>query len=206
MFEKSWYQGFGYIGIVFLLFLCACTVSRSAPSRFYILSPLSRQGDQINISGNKGQLNIGIDRVGLPIYLDRPQIVTRQSANEIDLQEFDKWGEPLAEGMLRIVTENLSMLLPSSSYSVSSWEGGRSVDYLVMLKVINFDGDLGGDITLIANWNILGYKRNEMLMSVRSEFIESSGAPEYKAFVEAQSRAVGRLSKQIADGIMSLSR
>ncbi|MFC1863615.1 membrane integrity-associated transporter subunit PqiC [Thermodesulfobacteriota bacterium] len=194
-----------YLSLALLLLLCACTINRSSPSRFYILSPLSSLGITGQASDGKDKLNIGVELVKLPTYLDRPQIVTRRSANEIELPEFDKWGEPLAEGIFRVVSENLSGLLSSRLVSVSNWEGARSNDYLVMLKVIRFDGDLGGNVTLIANWSILGHKGKEILLAGRSSFTEPTGAPDYEAFVKAQSRAIGSLSQIIAEGINSLS-
>ena len=54
---------------------------------------------------------IGVFPVAMPDYLDRPQVVTRVSENEIKLDEFNRWAEPLKENFYTVLVENLSTLL-----------------------------------------------------------------------------------------------
>ena len=110
--------------------------------------------------------------------------------NEIDLPEFNKWGEPLDEGIFRVISENLTNLLSTKPASVSRWEDARSVDFLVKIKVTRFDGNLGGNIILITDWSISVHKGKEIISAGRSEFIEPSEAADYEAFVMSQSRAI----------------
>ena len=77
--------------VVLVLAVClsACA-GKSASSNFYVLSPLP----QSKLSGSESK-TIGVFPVAMPDYLDRPQIVTRVSENEIKLDEFSRWAEPL---------------------------------------------------------------------------------------------------------------
>ena len=85
--------------------LSACA-GKSASSKFYVLSPLP----QSKLSAAEGT-TIGVFPVAMPDYLDRPQIVTRVSENEIKLDEFSRWAEPLKENFYSVLVENLSTLL-----------------------------------------------------------------------------------------------
>jgi len=79
--------------------ICSLTVlggcASTEPSRFYILHSLSGSEAETQIAAAENGVAIGIGPIELPEYLDRPQIVTRLSKNELQLAEFDQWVEPL---------------------------------------------------------------------------------------------------------------
>ena len=56
-------------------------------------------------------LTIGVGPIRFPDYLDRPGIVTRSSGNTIEIAEFDLWAGSLKDDFMRILAENLSILL-----------------------------------------------------------------------------------------------
>ena len=74
-----------------LIGLGACT---STQSRFYTLNSLSASGIVPAAAAAQGPV-IGVGAVTFPKDLDRPQIVTRASRNQLTLGEFDRWAEPL---------------------------------------------------------------------------------------------------------------
>src|SRR5262249_60937078 len=82
--------------------------------------------------------------VSLAGYLDRPQIVTRPAADKIDLGEFDQWGEPLRDGITRVLAEDLARQLPGAKISTFPWRGPEAVRYQVLVDVTRFDGPAGG--------------------------------------------------------------
>ena len=69
------------------------------------------------------------------------------------------------------------------------------------VEVVQFDGTLGGDVILNANWGLFGERGKRLLVAKRSSFMEPTGAPTYEAFVAAQSRTVAALSREIAESI-----
>ncbi len=74
------------------------------------------------------------------------------------------------------------------------------------MDVIRFDGSLGGDVSLIARWAILGGKERKLVFGRKSVIIEPSGAQGYEAMVVANSRALEKLSREIAEAIRSLAK
>jgi uncharacterized lipoprotein YmbA len=137
-------------------------------------------------------------------YLDRPQIVTRESPNELKLAEYDKWAEPLGESLPRVLSENLSTLLSMEPVAVFPWRGSSSVDYRVEVVVTRLDGELGGDAVLEGHWSIIKESGNELMVTAKSRFTESTGGSGYEALVSAMSRVIAELSQQIAAEIKTL--
>ena len=181
------------MALVFCLSACA---GRSASSKFYVLSPLP----QSKVSGAEGAA-IGVFPVAMPDYLDRPQIVTRVSENEIKFDEFSRWAEPLKENFYAVLVENLAALLNSEKIIKTAQNLGVPMTLQVGVEVVQFDGNLGGDVVLIAKWGLFGEGGKKLLMAKRSFFKEPTGAATYEALVAAQSRSVAALSREIAETI-----
>ena len=189
-------------GLLLLTFM-AC--ASNAPSRFYVLNSLTGAGVQPETGSDKRQITIGIRPAELPAYLDRQQIVTRVSANELHLAGFDEWAEPLEDNFTRILMENLSILLPRDSFMILHARGPEPADYQLQVEVIRFDGSLGGNVSLLARWSILGEGDKKIFITKKSAFKETAGGPGYKALVAAQSRTVEALCREIAGAIKGLS-
>jgi uncharacterized lipoprotein YmbA len=94
------------------------------PARFYTLSPLAIPGTEAEAAGQG--VAIGVGPIKLPEHLDRPQIVTRTSRNELKLAEFDRWAGSLADDFSRVLAENLSILLSTDRVSVYPVSMGSS--------------------------------------------------------------------------------
>jgi hypothetical protein len=188
------------------MFLAACATGTSAPSRFYILSPLEAEEAQNQLAPGERCLAIGIGPLELPAYLDRPQIVTRLSNNELNLAEFDKWAEPLRDNLIRVLAENISSLLCTEPITVFPWKSYTRIDYQVAVEIIQMDGKLGGKTSMTARWSILEGEDKNPLWLKRSSYIESVDGSGYTAFVAAQSRLVDALSREIAETLKAVPR
>ena len=60
-----------------------------------------------------------VRQVELPSYLQESRIVSRPKQGLIEYSENDRWGEPLEDGIARVLGLNLSERLDTLSYSVS---------------------------------------------------------------------------------------
>jgi uncharacterized lipoprotein YmbA len=74
------------------------------------------------------------------------------------------------------------------------------------VDVIRFDGPLGGDVSLIARWAILQGKDKKLVSVRKSTIIEPSGGKGYEAIVAADSLALEKLSREIAEAIKALPK
>jgi hypothetical protein len=175
-------------------------------TRFYMLNSLP------SLEVNKGALDtrkclaIGLGPVAFPEYLNRPQIVTRVSQNEIKPAEFHWWAESLKENFSRVVAQNLSSLLCTRSVAIFPWKGSTPIDYRVGVEVIRLDGSLGGNSELIAHWAISDGDGKTVLLSRESSYSEPVGPQNYEGLVSAQSRAVETLSRDIAQALKTLAK
>lgn len=189
-------------GLLLMTFI-AC--ASNAPSRFYVLSSLAGTGGGTEIAGDERNLTIEVGPVELPAYLDRQQVVTRVSANELHLAGFDEWAEPLGDNFTRVLIENLSVLLSKDLFTIFPFRGPEPIDYQVEVEVSRFDGRLGGDASLMTRWSIFGEDDKKLLLTRKSSFKEATGEPGYEALVAAQSRTVEALALEIAGAIKGLS-
>lgn len=177
------------------VFFSACA-GKSASSQFYVLSSLP----QPVLSAAEGKV-IGVFPVSMPDYLDRPQIVTRVSENEIKLNEFSRWAEPLKDSFTRALVQNLSTLLNTAKVIKTTQSTGSLMSLQVAVEVVQFDGTLGGDVVLIAKWGLFEADGKKLLLGKGSTFKEPTGAATYEALVAAESRTVAALSREIAEAI-----
>lgn len=179
----------------------------SSPTpRFYLLTSLEATSPEMKPPTQEPCFSIGIGPINLPDYLDRPQIVTRGTSIELKLAEFDRWGEPLGDSLKRVLAKNLSTLLCIKTIAFFPWKGGIPFDYRIEMEVLRFDGSLGGNVSLEAWWVVFSGDGKRMLASKRSILTEAVGGQDYKSLVGAQSRALGTLSREIAEVIKTLPK
>lgn len=179
---------------------CAGPIGVTQPPHFYVLSALPPTAGQAGTPAVKG-LIIRVGPVDLPQYLDRPQIVTRSGDNEISLNEFDQWAEPLDRSVSRILAENLSVLLGTDQVTTLSRPGPLRSDYQVAVEMVRFDQNAAGTITLIARWSLYGRDGRDLVAMKKARFSIAAGSTDYTATVAALSRALADLSRDIAAAI-----
>ncbi len=187
---------------VILAVLSGC--ASSSPSRFYLLGSLDTISPEMKPSAEERCFSIGIGPIRVPDYIDRPQIVTRGASSEIALAEFDRWGEPVKDNLTRVLAKNLSILICTNTIAFFPWRGGIPIDYRIEMEVLRLDGSLSGNVSLEAWWMIFNGDGKKMLFGKKSNITEVVGGQDYKSLVAAQSRALGRLSRDIAEAIRTL--
>jgi uncharacterized protein len=173
------------------------------PSRFYILNNLPASETISGTAAAQGPV-IGVGPITVAKYLDRPQIITRSGRHQLALGEFDRWAEPLQDNVLRVLAENLAILIPTDQVLLHAWPQYPTLDYQVTVDMLHFDGWLDGESTLLAHWSILD--RAELpLLSQRASFNVPVGGGDYEAMVAAMSELLARLSRNIAVAIQRLA-
>lgn len=180
-----------------LVALCAC--GTTPPAHFYTLASL-REAPAEARPAPRPEFTLGIGPVTLPRYLDRPQIVSYTSGNELRLEDAHRWAEPLEQNFTRTLTENLSFLLGTER--VVQYPGRRGVtpDAQVQVEVIRFDARTDGTVTLHARWNVLD-RNGATVIASRTDLGQKAATGNYDALVAAHSEALARLSREIAGAI-----
>jgi hypothetical protein len=190
------------------MFLSACALAGSGPRpapRLYMLGSLGASDAAGQPPGRLPNTVVGIGPVRLAEYLDRREIVVRNSQNEIDLLGLSQWAEPLAEALGRAVADNLAVLLQPRRVVQFPWRPAVPVAHQVVFQVIQFDGRLGGEVVLRAGWQAFTGDGRKLLDSGLTVIREQAADPSVAALVAAHSRAVERLSRELAGSIASLA-
>lgn len=192
--------------IAMALLAGGCSLGRqSPPTRLYVLTALPWTDDSQHAAGASG-VALAVGPVDLPEYVDRPQIVTGDSGNELQRAALEQWAEPLETNFTRVLADNLSVLLSTERVAVFPWKGSVPIDYQVVVEVTQFLGTRNGAVALVALWRVLGKDGREVLVSRQSRFTEATGSQEYGALASAMSRTVASLSREIATAITALPR
>jgi len=184
------------------LALAGCLGGPSAPTNFYMLSPLSPSQAETLAVTTEGRIRIGLVTVVVPEYLNRNEIVVNLDNTVYQLAEFNQWVEPLNDNLTRVLAENLTNLLQDDSISVFlSSDSSIPTDYRLEVDVLRLDGNLGGQVTLVAQWALLEAEEEDLIVMRRSEYQESVADNTYKGLVMAKSRSIEKLSRDMADAI-----
>jgi uncharacterized lipoprotein YmbA len=171
---------------------------------FYMLQPLTAGQESTSTQGGLKDLVVGVGPVSWPEYLDRPQLITRESPIRVRVNEFHRWAGRPQEDLLRVLTQNISLLLGSDKVVSHPWGDYFGVGYKVPLDVQQFDGTLGEAVLLNVRWVVLG--SDDKVLVIRKSVIKAEvKGTDYDALVLAQSQALVDLSKEIAAEIRKLA-
>jgi uncharacterized protein len=182
-----------------LLLLLGCA-STSPPARFYTLNSISSSEAPFEKSLTQGR-TIGLGPIRFPDYLDHPGIVTRTGNNTLDIAEFDLWAGSLKEDFTRVLLQNLFTLLGNDKIVLYPYSSTLPTSLRVLLSVTRFDGTLGDKVYLDAGWIILEGPDKKEGISQMSRIVEPVNGDDYRALTAAESRAVERLSRDIAKAL-----
>jgi uncharacterized protein len=184
--------------------LCALTAlgvgcASTAPSKFYTLSPAAEPG-----SGTAGY-SVAVGPVSVPAMVDRPQMVLSVGPNQVKIDEFNRWASPLPNDMARVVAENLVKILGTPLVTVFPQATAAGASYRVLIDVMRFDSAPAKNATLDALWTVRGAKEGASRAG-RTTVSEPAADGSPAALVAAHSRALGRLSAEVAEAIRGLDR
>lgn len=186
-----------------ILFCCTlaaliCGCASSAPSRFYTLSTVPAA-----VVAPQADYSVSVGPVTVPAVVDRPQIVIKSGPNQVLIKEFDRWAAPLKDDIGRVVAENLSATLGTVQVTIFPQSPSVGASYRVAIDILHFDSDLGKAANLDAVWTVKSAK-NGILRFGRTTLAEATQGAEFDALVAAHSRALGRLSTDIARAIKEI--
>jgi uncharacterized lipoprotein YmbA len=180
---------------VFILVALAAGCAASPASRYYTLSAASGP------AAPSSNLSIAVGPVIVPAVVDRPQIVVNVGANQVRLDEFNRWAAPLQNSIARVVAENLVAMLGTPRVTLSS----ADADYRAAIEVQSFQSAPGEAAMLDAVWTVRRTKDGKAETG-RTTVRETAQEKGYDALAAAHSRALARLSQDIADGVRTLAR
>ena len=171
----------------------------SSPSHFYTLNATAAPGT------SPSKVSVAVGPVSVPAAVDQPQIVVSTGANSVTFDEFNRWASPLQDNIARVVADNLVALLGTPRVTLFPQTLSADAEYRVQIEVRNFVSAPGTSASLDAVWTVRRTRDGKIetgRTSVR-EPLQDSG---YDALAAAHSRALARLSQDIADTLRTLDR
>jgi hypothetical protein len=190
-------RGLAAAALPWVLALLAAGCGATAPSRFYTLSATPGPATA------PSELSVAVGPVTIPAAADRPQIVVAVGPNEVRLEEFHRWASPLQSNIARVVAENLTAMLGTPRVTLSLQPGSAGAEYRAAIEVQRFDSAVGEAATLDAVWTVSRTRDGKVQMG-RTRVREAAAGQSYEALAAAHSRAVARLSQDIADAVRAL--
>jgi uncharacterized protein len=181
--------------MVFVLALLGSGCIGSSPaSRFYTLSTLSPRDGQGGGGGGPA-FRVRVAPVTLPEGVDRPQMVRRTGDNTVVIEEYDRWVEPLDALLRNTLVQDLGALVPEAQV-LGDAVPGLSAERTVVVAVNRLD--MSTQLILDAVWFVLPAGADQPEQTHRTRLVEAAGSGQPAEVAPALSRAMEKLSREIA--------
>jgi uncharacterized lipoprotein YmbA len=183
-----------FLLLIITIILSGC-IGSSPQSQFYMLKNISKE------SISKKQLQIAVEPVKIPTYLDKPQIVSfKKDSFQLNMSETNRWAEPLNEQIQRVIIADLSTLLPKSLVRNKTFSQEK-YDYIVYVDIQQLDVTFNQDIKLSVWWSLLD-KKGIVIYKTQTILSEKLSSDSYDNLVALESHLIAQLSKKIAEEII----
>jgi uncharacterized lipoprotein YmbA len=167
---------------------------------YYTLGTARIENNPVEPTGT--DYTVAVGPVSLPEVVDRPELVTRVGANEVDLDGERRWAEPLGSAISRLIAEHLTHSLCAPQLLAYPYSAIDMADYRVIVDIQRFDSEIRRGATIDAIWTIRRLSQKDAETKTgRSHIQETTVGDGYEAPVAAHSRALATLSSDIAEAI-----
>jgi uncharacterized lipoprotein YmbA len=148
--------------------------------------------------------SVVIGPVTLPDLLDRPQFVVTVDANRVDILEMHHWAAPLKSEIQRIIADDLAQLLKPTMVAVYPQNSALDAVYRVQIDIRRFEMSEGKGVTVDLLWMI---RRSDGTATKNGRTVahEPVTTVGYETLVAAQSRALGSVSRDLADALRGMA-
>lgn len=159
------------------------------------------------IEKEEGRVSVIIGPVQIPAYLDRPQIVRIARGNRLQVSERNRWAEPLAEAIERVVAMDISRAAHGQfavrSFSLNTpLEGGDG--YRILINIYAFEQRQNGDVILDLLWRLTSVKQNRQILERHENLVAYAKNESFEETVKVMNLLLRRLSEDILAGIEKL--
>ena len=122
-----------------LICLWGCVIPKSnhVEPKFYLLNPVFEESN--NTSFSMPNISFNINEVNLPPYLDDNRLVFRMGNSGISYRENSRWGEPIGEGIARVLSLNLSHKLGTLNFSSYPHRPRPNCMFEVFVKILRLE-------------------------------------------------------------------
>ena len=182
--------------LVTLLTVTGC--GHSPPVRYVTLSAEPAVAPQAATRLQPVQLTA----VHIPAELDRPELVTQTSANQLAIHENERWGAPLGQMMRRTLAQDLLARLPAGSFVLPDAPAPPDTRKLVV-TVLNAEAGASGTLALQASWTLLSEPSPHTVLTQQVSLTSNMAGGDAAAQAAALSHLLGQLADRISASIVA---
>jgi len=180
------------------LALAAC--GTTAAARFYSLNSTATATTNAGSGGAPAtSVTVIVGPVSIPATVDRPEFVTTASSNSVEINSFNRWAEPLNDGIARTVAGDLAALLGGATVAVAPL-ANFAPTYRVSLRVQRFESTLNESVLVEAVW-VVRKEPNGPAQAGHTLARETASGSGFDGLTAAHSRAMAAISADIAAAI-----
>ncbi|WP_116364806.1 PqiC family protein [Parahaliea mediterranea] len=149
--------------------------------------------------GSADAPSLGIGPVTIPEYLDRNSLVFARGDNQLRIASYQRWAEPLGEGVTRVLGLNLASALDTQNVRPFPWAASDRPAYAVQVWLLALDAS-AERTTLVAEWRLHDPARQREIVRRMGRY-EDSGSDDGATLAATYSRLLQRLSDDIAAAV-----
>jgi uncharacterized lipoprotein YmbA len=179
----------------YLLAFAILSGCASPDANFYTLQPVP--GPMATASSLTLAKDIEVRTPGLAGYLDRSDVVLKDADYRLGVNEQQRWAEPLADMIGRVLTEDLAQRLPQNSVFGQGGAISADPDARVEVDIQRFDADASGTVTLSAQVAIEAGRSHAPLMTRHVALTATPASPAPAALAATLSDLLGQLADVI---------
>jgi len=146
------------------------------------------------------RLSILLGPVTLMEIVDRPQLVIRTGGNRVEVIDTSRWAQPLKGETARVLAANLAREMGTLQVYLHGQGMASDHDIRVTVDILRFESLPGVAASLEALWSVRR-KDGGAPLAGRSVVREAVQIDGYEPLVAAHSRALARVSRDIAAAI-----
>jgi uncharacterized lipoprotein YmbA len=165
MSMKSKIRGSSFAGL-FTLLLYGCGTSQ-VPD-YYLLTANAQPA-----SGASSELIIGVGPIEVSDFLERPQIAIHSGTNRLEIDELNRWAEPLDSAVIRVMALNLAALLGTEKITGFPWRRDDRPDFAIRIAILALD-HRQGQAVLGVSWVLVDTESEQSVHQELKRYQQSS--------------------------------
>jgi len=138
-----------FSGLLSVCLIALCSACTTAPVRFYTLNAV----DSLSPAGSAHCGYFDLQPVGLPAYLDQPQMVIHGTNGRVSFLEADRWSSPLGDEIYALIASQLSSTLGMENiHGLATPTNGQITRIRLQLQQLR--NQIDQQVELQASWSL----------------------------------------------------
>jgi uncharacterized lipoprotein YmbA len=182
--------------VVCIAVLIGSGCAQKPPPNLYVISATPEAASR---TWSHAEPVVAVTRARLPEYLERSQLVSRNGANALVLDDDNHWGEPLSDSVPRVLAENLSHYLPSARVVLPEDARGQKVPYEYVVALDAYEPDGTGNVVMRGHWVLRDIHTGTVVSEGDIDERRPLESPKASDAVAGMNETLNDASRQIAE-------